>query len=238
MAADSGTVIRTTEQDGVWIVSFARPPMNAIDLSVIVALGACVQEAADSASCRAMVVTGDPPAFSAGIDVKAVPAYDAATRAEMIRCINRCILQFYGLPKPTVAAINGHALGAGLVLALACDFRLAAAGSYRLGLTEVTAGIPFPAAPLLVVQAELDHDVARRLTLSGAVFGPEDSVATTFLDDVAPADQLVPRAIDRATTAARASAYAAVKRQLKAAALERIARVVEADADPLLAGWI
>ena len=124
-----------------------------------------------------------------------------------------------------------------MVLALACDFRLAAAGSYRLGLTEVTAGVPFPAAPLLVVQAELDHDVARRLSLSGAVFGPEDPFAS-FIDDVVPRDQLIERAIDRAASAARAPAYAAVKRQLRAATLERIADVVQRDADPLLAGWI
>ena len=232
-----GAVIRTIDRDGVRIVSFARAPMNAIDLSFVMALGACVEDAADSAACRAVVLTGDPPAFSAGIDIKAVPAYDAATRADMIRRINRCVLQFYGLPKPTVAAINGHALGAGLVLALACDFRLAAAGSYRLGLTEVTAGVPFPAAPLLVVQAELDHDVARRLSLSGAVFGPEDPFAS-FIDDVVPRDQLIERAIDRAASAARAPAYAAVKRQLRAATLERIADVVQRDADPLLAGWI
>ena len=238
MASESGSLIRTVDRDGVRVVSFARPPMNAIDRSLVMALGACVEDAADSAACRAVVLTGDPPAFSAGIDIKVVPAYDAATRADMIRHINRCVLQFYGLPKPTVAAINGHALGAGLVLALACDFRLAAAGSYRLGLTEVTAGVPFPAAPLLVVQAELDHDVARRLSLSGAVFGPEDPFATSFIDDVVPRDQLIERAIERAASAARAPAYAAVKRQLRAATLERIADVVQRDADPLLAGWI
>jgi enoyl-CoA hydratase len=108
-----------------------------------------------------VVVTGDPPAFSAGIDYKAVPSYDAATRREMVGLVNRSFLKLYGLSRPTVAAINGHALGGGLVLALACDFRLAAEGSYQLGLTEIAAGIPFPAAPMVVVQSELDRKAAR-----------------------------------------------------------------------------
>jgi enoyl-CoA hydratase len=230
--------VNVTTHDGVWLLSVARPPVNAIDLALVNELDERLAEAEGSPACRAAVLTGSSSAFSAGIDVKVVPTYDAATRAEMIRAVNRMVLRIYGLPKPTVAAINGHALGGGLVVALACDFRFAAEGSYQLGLTEVTAGIPFPAAPMIVVRSELDPGTARTLTLSGAVFGPADPPAARFIDRLLPRERLVAEAIQHAAQAASAPAYAAVKRQLRADALKEIARIVERDEDPLLRSWL
>jgi enoyl-CoA hydratase len=230
--------VNVTTHDGVWLLSVARPPVNAIDLALVTEIDERLAEAEDSPACRAAVLTGSSAAFSAGIDVKVVPAYDAATRAEMIRAVNRMVLRLYGLPKPTVAAINGHALGGGLVVALACDFRFAAAGSYQLGLTEVTAGIPFPAAPMIVVRSELDPGTARMLTLSGAVFGPADPLAARFVDRLLPHERLIEEAIQHAAQAASGPAYPAVKRQLKADALNEIARIVERDDDPLLRSWL
>jgi enoyl-CoA hydratase len=228
-----GALTRTTDHGGIRVVALDRPPVNAIDREAIAAIRAAVADAAGAASCRALVLTGSGRAFSAGIDVNLVPRYDAATRADMIREIDRTMLALYGFPKPTVAAVNGHALGGGLVVALACDFRLAAAGTYRLGLTEAAAGIPFPAVPMLVVGAELDPDTARRMTLASAVFGPTDALAARFLDAVHPPDRLLAEAIACAEAALAAPAYAAVKRQLRGDALARMRRIVDEDLDPM-----
>lgn len=230
--------VETSDRDGVRVVALARPPVNAVDLPFADAIGAALEAAAADAGCRALVLAGGPPSFCAGVDVKAVPGYDAAARAEMIRRINRTIRALYGMPKPTVAAVGGHAIGAGLVVALACDFRLVADGPHRLGLTEVAAGIPYPAAPLAVVRAELDRHTARDLVLSGRIFGPADPVAARVFDAVLPAERLVDAAVERARDAAGLPAYAVVKRQLKGEALTRLERIVEDDDDPLLAGWI
>lgn len=229
--------ISVDDHDGVRIVTLARPPVNAVNLAVVEALGDAIAAAAEDAGCRALVVTGGPPAFCAGVDVKAVPGYDAATRAQMIRGINRTIRTLYGMPKPTVAAVAGHAIGAGLVLALACDVRFVAAGPLRLGLTEVTAGIPYPAGPMVVVQSDLDPGTARDLVLSGRIFAPGDPPATRLFDAVLPAERLVAAAVEQAAEMATASAYAAVKRQLRAEAVARLERIVAHDDDPLLRGW-
>ena len=225
-------------QDGVWLLSVDRPPANAIDLTLVQALHERLGEAERSPDCSAVVLTGTGEAFSAGIDVKVVPTYDAATLADMIRSVNRMVERLYGLPKPTVAAINGHALGGGLVVALACDARFAAAGSYRLGLTEVSAGIPFPAAPMIVVRSELDATSARLLTLSGAVFAPADPPARALIDRIVAPECLLPEVVQHASGLARGIAYAAVKRQLRAPALSEMRAMIERDADPLLSGWL
>ena len=164
-------MIDVTAHERVAILRLARPPVNAINLELVQTLGAAIEREAAASESRALVLTGLPGVFSAGIDTREVPGYDSSVRAAMLRAINRAVLALYGCPKPTVAAVSGYALGGGLVLALACDVRLAAQGDFRLGLTEVEAGIPFPAGPLAVVQAELPADRARVLALTGAVLG-------------------------------------------------------------------
>ena len=230
-------LIAASDQDGVRVLVVDRPPRNAVDLTLITALGAAIEAAAADDAVRALVLTGTASAFSAGVDVKAVPAYDRAARADMIRGIDGSILTLYGLPKPTVAAVNGHALGGGLVIALACDVRIAAAGSYSLGLLEVTAGIPFPAGPLIVVQSELDPQTASTLALTGRTVGPTDALAGRFIDTVVPAETLLATAVERARALAGLRGYTAVKQQLRAAALARLKAVVLEDSDPLLDDW-
>lgn len=238
MKRDPRQAVSVERDEGVWVLTFDRPQVNAIDLAVASALADALAEAADAPSCRAIVITGEGRAFSAGIDTRVVPAYDTHARREMLRTINRTATELYGVAKPTVAAINGHALGAGLVVALACDLRLAASGEYRLGLTEVTAGIPFPAVPMLIVRSELERNDLRALTLTGMVFGPGDAPASRFLDEVVPPAELRRQAIRRAGELARAPAYAAVKSQLKGATLEHMRRIVEREEEPMLERWI
>jgi len=230
-------LVTASDHGGVRVLGVDRPPRNAVDLTLITALGAAIDAAAADDAVQALVLTGTASAFSAGVDVKVVPTYDRAARAEMIRGIDGTIVTLYGLPKPTVAAINGHALGGGLVIALACDVRIAAAGSYSLGLLEVTAGIPFPAGPLIVVQSELDPQTASTLALTGRTIGPSDELAMRFIDAVVPAETLLATAVERARTLAGLRGYAAVKRQLRAAALARLKAIVLEDSDPLLDDW-
>lgn len=230
--------VEVEERGGVRILALHRPPVNAIDLPLAQAIQEAVIAAADDAACEALVLTGMDGVFSAGIDTRAVPAYDSATRAAMLRTINRTILALYGLPKPVVAAISGHALGGALVLALACDIRIAARGNFRLGLTEVAAGIPFPAGPLAVVQAELSPRSARILTLTGVSAGPEAAEMEEIVDRVVDAAALLDEAVRTARDLRALRAYPAVKTQLRAATCERLARIVERDEEPLLAQWI
>lgn len=215
-----------------------RPPVNAVDLTLAREFERVVGEAAEDADCRALVLTGAPGCFCGGIDVRALPAYDDATRAELLRTVNRMLRAFYGLPKPVVGAVSGHALGAGFVLALACDARFLARGDAKLGLTEAAAGVPFPAAPLEVVRAELSPELARRLVLPGIVLGPEDPRIGSLVDGVVAPETLLDVALEDAGRLAALPAFGAVKRQLRAPALARLDAIVEAGEEPLLQGWL
>src|SRR5262249_41896043 len=89
----------TTDHDGIRVLARARPPVNAIDLGVVEAFHTEVARLAEATDCRAVVLTGQGRTFCAGVDVKAVPAYDAATLRRMVRVINETILVLYGMPK-------------------------------------------------------------------------------------------------------------------------------------------
>jgi enoyl-CoA hydratase len=230
--------VRREDRDGVRVLSLARPPVNAIDFALVRALGDAAEAAASDPACRALVVIGAPGVFSAGIDTKRVPSYDADERASMLRAVNRTVLELYALEKPAVAAISGHALGAGLVLALTCDLRLAAEGDFRLGLTEGKAGIPFPAGPLAVARAELSPESLRQLALTSATEAPASPRLAGIVDRVVPADALLASAFDEARALAAQPAFAAVKRQLRGDTIARLRRIVERDEEPLLAGWL
>lgn len=209
------------------VITLARPPVNAIDLGVVESLTENLVDVEAATGCRAVVLTGAPPTFSAGVDTRVVPAYDEATRERMGLAINRMVHALYGLGKPTIAAVNGHALGGGLVAALACDFRVGADADYHLGLLEVTAGIPFPAVPMILVKSELSARLGRRLALGGERISPRDPDAREILDEIVPPERLLDVAVAHAIRLADLPGYAAVKRQMRDVTLGEIGAALD-----------
>ena len=132
--------IATEVGEGIAVVTMQRPPANAIDIALLDQLERALRDIAQRADVAAVVLTGTGKAFSAGLDLKLVPTYDRPQQNELLRVLNQALYQLYSLPIPTVAAVNGHAIAGGLVLALACDMRVAVDGGALFGLTEVRAG--------------------------------------------------------------------------------------------------
>lgn len=235
---DRQTLVEVQHRAQVRILRLSRPPVNALDLQLALALHDALAETSADAGCAGVVLTGLPGVFSAGIDTRKVPAYDTDQRAAMLRTINRTLLALYGLAKPVVAAISGHALGGAFVLALAADVRVACRGPFSLGLTEAGAGIPFPAGPLAVVRAELSPAQIRTLALGSLTAGPESDVFAGIIDHVVDPEALVDTAVEEVRRLGALPAYARVKQQLRAGTLERLSRIVERDEEPLLTRWI
>jgi enoyl-CoA hydratase len=176
----------------------------------------------------AIVLTAAGSTFSAGLDFEASFEALASTDLGVIerffadyRATNMRLFEY---PRPTVAAINGHAFAGGLITALSCDQRVCA-GDARLCLNEVPIGIPMPAAYIEIIRHALGTPVASLLTLTGKEITPVEARALGVVHAVTGAAELIPAAL----TMARAvppdcfDAYACSKRALQAPALERIA---------------
>ena len=224
--------------DGVATLTFDVPPANAVDLEFTEALIARLDTLRAMSGVDAAIVTGAGRAFCAGVNFKVVPGYDAEAKRAMVNNINRMASALYALPIPVVAAVNGPAIGGGMVLAMACDFRVAAREAARFALGEVTANIPYPAVPLIVLEDALDPSARRDLVLTGRILDANGATTMRIVDHVVEAGALLDAARMMATTLAKAPGYARVKAQLRAPALERMRAVIERGDDPMLRDWV
>lgn len=229
-------LVSVETRDAVKLVRVDRPPANAINLELLDEL-VRVLEVLCAEAPAAVVIAGREGFFSAGVDLKAVPAYGPDEHRRMVSGINRMVLATYTMRCPVVAAVTGHAIAGGLVLALCADLRIASLEG-RYGLTEVKVGVPYPRAAIGVVRAELPRHAARRLALGNQLVDGAEALRLGLCDEALSPEQVLSRALEVATEMAAfpAGVYAATKRELrdaKAAALK-----AAAETEPLLEGWL
>lgn len=218
------------------VLTADRPPVNAMNLELLEELVTTVEQLAADVPA-ALVVGGRPGAFSAGLDLKAVPAYEPPERRRMIELINAMALGVYALRCPVVCAITGHAIAGGFVLAVCGDHRVASTEG-RYGLTEIKVGVPYPQGAIGVVRAELTPAAARILVLGNRLVDGEECVRLGAFDEVAEPDAVVDRAVEVARELAELSAevYARTKADLRRDTL--IALRAATVTDPLLQTWV
>lgn len=204
------------------MVRLVRPPVNALSLEALAVLTDTFVALSKSPPSTGLVLASSAGHFSAGLDLKLFRSGDDAARRAIALAINPMIVALYGLPFPTVASIEGASLAGGLVLALGCDARLAADSGVKLGLAEVTAGVPFPLAALEVCRAELSAEARRQFFLHDKRVDGAEALRMGVVDAIYPAHALESEAITRVRTLAKGPAYAAIKRQLRAPTLALI----------------
>jgi enoyl-CoA hydratase/carnithine racemase len=222
----------------VALVRVDRPPANALDLELLEQSRSVLDELEQSQP-SAVVVTGRDGFFSAGVDLKATPGLDADGQRQMVIGVNRLIGGWYCFLRPVVCAVNGHAIAGGLIFAL-CGDRRVCSTSGKFGLTELRAGIPYPAAAMAVVRAELTPRVARRLVLDAELIDPPTALEWGLVDELVAPEEVLPRAFEVAEELARlpGGAYARIKEQLRAETIAAVNRIVQESDDPMIDAWL
>jgi len=223
---------------GVIVLRVDRPPANAFDRATFEALDAAVGRAAADPAVRAVVLTGTGRFFSAGLDLLGVFADTGPAFAAFARAFDAAWMALFALPKPVVAAVNGHAIAGGTVLAACADVRLVTDGAARMGLTEIQVGVPFPASAFEPVRFACAGPHLVEVLQRGLTYLPAEAVARRLADEVVPADMLLERAVALAAEMGGRlpAAFAATKRALRAEALARMA-AFPAGTDPVWALW-
>jgi enoyl-CoA hydratase len=231
----------------VAVLRMAHGPVNAMDLELCQALAGRFRELADDPA-RAVVVTGSDRAFSAGVDLKRCTAGGEAYVEKFLPALADAFRAAFELPKPLVAAVNGHAIAGGCVLAACADTVLMAEGDARIGVPEIRVGVPFPRIALEVLTAAVGERGVRELVMGAQTHPAERAVQLGLVHEVVPAAQLPARA--EAVAAATAAAvppdtFTLTKRQLRRAALERVDRYGDEDAavarlwaEHIADGWV
>jgi enoyl-CoA hydratase len=174
--------IRVERRGGVVRCTLDRPPLNLLEPGLIGSLHATFETLAADPTVRLAVVTGAGRAFSGGMDVRVLRDLDAGTATALISALHDAIEAVHKAPFPVLAAVNGHALGAGFELALACDLRLAAAEA-TFGLPEVRVGVPSVIQAALL-PALVGPGRAAELLLTGSSIGAEQALAWGLVNRV------------------------------------------------------
>lgn len=236
----STNAIQIETIDNIAVLRIDRPPANAIDLDTCRELANTLETIAEQNDVGGIIVTGAGKCFSAGLDLKALPTYDRDQQQAMVIEVNRLFGRLYDLPLPTIAAVNGHAIAGGVILTLACDYRIGAEGDYKLGLAEMRVGVPYPVAAMSIVQSELSHKAARLMVLTSRNLNPREALSYGVLDELQPPERLINRAMEVAREMATLprTTYARIKRELRARARSRIDDAINNRNEPMLESWL
>lgn len=196
--------------------------VGALDLELCGELEQIFEQAAEWDDTDAIVLTGSGSSFSAGVDLKRVLDGGAAYIEPFLAAMDRAFAAVFRCPKPVVAALNGHAIAGGAVLACAADYRVMAQGKARIGVPELAVGVSFPWLALEIVRLSTPVEHLQELLYLAESYDADQALARGLIDAAQPADQVVPCALGVAAKLAAQSstAFALTKRQLRLDSLE------------------
>jgi enoyl-CoA hydratase len=208
---------------GIAVMTLAHGKANALDIEFCQALTARFMELRGS-QAKAVVITGQGNIFSAGVDLKRLGAGGTDYIREFLPVLNGLYDAAFYHPKPVVAAINGHAVAGGAVLAACADRRIMARDSGRIGVTELLVGVPFPALAFEILRFAVPPRYLPEVTLSGATYASEAALQRGWVDEVVEPSALMERALAAAQSLAAlpAPAFAQTKMQIRQPVTERL----------------
>ncbi|MBS1118620.1 MAG: Enoyl-CoA hydratase [Deltaproteobacteria bacterium] len=208
---------------------------NALSDAMIEALTAALAKA--EAEAGAIVLAGRPDKFCAGFDLRTMMSGPENAKA-LLQKGSQLLLALYGASLPLVVACTGHALAGGALVVLTGDLRIAAAGAFRIGLNEVSIGLPVPVLAMELARDRLTAAALPSATLGARIYSPDEAVIAGYVDEVAPPEAVLPRAVAEATRlgALPRSAYRATKVRLRGRTIDHIRATMDDDLRTLLNG--
>jgi enoyl-CoA hydratase/carnithine racemase len=185
---------RIEHDHGILELRLARPPVHALNPELIATLKRAIGEAPNDGA-EALVLSGSPGLFSAGLDIPALLQLDRGTMRAFWNDFFGVCAALARSPIPIVAAVTGHSPAGGAVLAIFCDYRVMARGEYRIGLNEVQVGLTVPDCIQAALRRLVGTYRAERLLVAGTMLDSEDALAAGFVDELTGVDQVVTRAV-------------------------------------------
>ncbi len=214
--------VRLEVEAGIGTIVLSRPPMNALDLEMQDAIRDAALEASERRDVGAVIVYGGPKVFAAGVDIKQMRAMSYTDMVDRSAALQGAVTAVAQIPKPTVAAVTGYALGGGCELALCCDFRVIGENA-KLGQPEVLLGLIPGAGGTQRLARLIGSARAKDLIYTGRFVDSGEALAIGLADEVVPADDVYTAARRRVERYVGGPAYAL------RAAKEAIDRGLETD---------
>jgi enoyl-CoA hydratase/carnithine racemase len=181
--------IRVERTGGLAVARFDKPRGNAMDEPFTQELAdVAAQLGADPGVQGVLLASAHPKLFSPGLDLVTLLEYDRPGMERFMRVFAQAVWALYSLRKPVVAAIGGHAVAGGCILALTADYRVLKRGGVQIGLNEVKVGVPLPWSIAVLLRASVPPTALTQVALLGRNFADDDALAVGLADQLADAD--------------------------------------------------
>jgi enoyl-CoA hydratase/carnithine racemase len=229
------SLVRVEEREHVWILTLERPPANAFNPELVEDVRQALRL---SGGRRAVVLASSSPTiFSGGWDLKTLVTFDRPAMESFLEAYCDLVREIFVFGAPVVAALSGHTMAGGLIVAAAADERIAADGKGQFCLPEVDLGVPVPLCLLEIFRHVLGPRGMERLAATGDRLSVERALARGLVDEIVAGEELLTRSVARAGELSQhsLSAHAAIKRRSRASALARFDQARERD--PFLDVW-
>ena len=195
--------LQVAPENGIATITLNRGKVNAINQALVDQLADCLSNLENDTGVKAVVLTGRDKFFSFGFDIPEFLNLPPESFATFLAAFTTLYSRLFMFPKPVIAALNGHTIAGGCILATACDYRLMVSGRARISLNEITFGSSLFAGAIDILRFVTGSRNAEKILYTGAMFSAEDAQQLGLVDQVCPPEQLEP------TTRTVAEKYAA-----------------------------
>jgi len=232
-------MIHREDHSGTTVLRLEHGKAQAIDVELAAAFRDSLDELKRDSQVRAVVLTGTGSIFSAGVDIVRLLKDGPDYVDEYVPVLVEMIVEQFRFPKPLVAAINGHAIAGGCVLAAGCDYRMMARGSGTIGVPELKVGLPFPLVAIEVLRFATSEAHLQELVYRGKTYPVAEAYERGLVDEVVEPDELLNHAIEVASQlgAEPSARFRITKRQLRQPTIVRMERFAQETDDEVVAAW-
>lgn len=230
-------MLEKTLTDGILTLRLAHGKASALDLELCTALADAFADAASDDAVNAVILTGSGSIFCAGVDLPRMIDAGGDYVQRFIEALDDAFRALFVFPKPCVAALNGHAIAGGAILAFACDHRIMSGG--KIGVPEPLVGVPFPPLAMAIVRYAVPKQHLQPMVYFGKTMDAETGRSIGIVDEVVSAEQLPVRAqiIAEQLMSIPRDTFRLTKRQLREPYLRDAANIASASADEIDAIW-
>jgi len=209
--------LRLIKDEGIARVALSRGKVNAINEKVVDELSDCFKQLADDPTVKAIIFTGEGKFFTFGFDI---PEFLGYPKDDFVRYLTK-FTDFYTYlflyPKPVIAALNGHTVAGGCMLAIACDYRIMILEKARIALNEINFASSLFAGSVEIMKLLIGQRKAETAVYSGAMYTPEEALELGLIDRIVSSDELETeaRAIAKEYASKNGAAFKSIKRLLR-----------------------
>jgi 3,2-trans-enoyl-CoA isomerase len=228
-----------TVEEGIATVLMQRGKVNAINEAMVLEYQRTFKALEGDASVRTIILTGHKSFFSFGFDIPEFLEYSRDDFAEFLTQFTQFYTDLYIFPKPVIAALNGHTIAGGCMIALACDDRLMAGGKAKIALNEITFGASILAGSVEMLRACVGDRRAEMVLYSGNLFTPPEALELGLIDQIVPQEILLEEARTVALEHAMKDpvAFSSIKRVLRRPTWARMVASEKASIQEFIRIW-